>query len=117
MLRFTLLELLIFLTPFAVFFGWRFLRTATGAEKAGAVERMDTPFGLLSLIGAVLVVATLVGFALYSDMRSDPLGRYEPPRLENGGVARGRVEPREGPVQDETQPGRQDPAPDEPGAA
>jgi len=99
MLRITLIEVSVFFLPFAVYFLWRIARAAAAA--AGQ-EPVRPPYGVLSVIGVLLMVATMAGLAMWSDLNTDPDGRYVPPRLENGEIRPGRIEPGETPAQEET---------------
>ena len=77
-----LVELALFLTPFAAFFVWRFLAMG-GAPSLSLV------------VGTACVVAVLVGVLLWlSEDRALPPGTaYAPARFENGRVVAGHGVP------------------------
>lgn len=77
-----LVELALFLTPFAAFFIWRFLSMG-GAPSLSLV------------LGAACVVAVLAGalFWLSEDRALPPNTAYAPARFENGRVVSGHGVP------------------------
>ncbi len=92
MLRFMLLALVLFAAPFIAFTIWR---AATGRADA------PTPTGALLLTGTVLFLAAAMGFALIGIGRDSSEGTYTPPRMEDGRIVPGRMEPEEQRASDE----------------
>jgi hypothetical protein len=114
MLRFTLIEIAVFLSPFAIFFLWRMLNAAAKA-RAAAEGAEEPPYAVLSIIGVALMVLTLIVFVTWTDLRVAEHNTYAPPRLENHELQPSRVDPAR-----ETGPGENAPPArerDDPGAA
>jgi len=88
MLRIVLFYLLPFLLPFIGYFTYRFLMTR------GRPLLQQTPWYVLSVIGLVLVVASLVTLALTGGWQRE--GDYVPPHLEDGRIVPGMVRPQGG---------------------
>ncbi len=78
-----LVELALFLTPFAVFFVWRLMATE-GVPSVPIV------------IGAACVLAALAGVLIWlsQDAALPPGATYQPARLEDGKVISGHAAPR-----------------------
>lgn len=78
-----LVELALFITPFAVFAIWRFV-----ALDGGPPVRV--------VVGAACVLAVLAALLVWlsQDDALPPGAGYEPPRLENGKVIAGHAAPR-----------------------
>ena len=91
MLRLLLIEAILFLIPFALYFLWRtFLERKEEATHGRFNER---PWQILIVAGGLLVAAGLVFFALTSGRRGDTV--YIPAHIENGQVVPGRFISRE----------------------
>ena len=87
MTRIVLLDLVLFLLPFIVFAGWRWLRH--GAR--GRHEIMsDAPVFALLFIGTVLGAFGL--YFLASHDKTGIEGRYQPPILKDGKIQPGHFE-------------------------
>lgn len=84
MLRFMLLALVLIAAPFIVFAIWR----AVAGRPDAAM-----PAGKLLLIGTALFLAAAIGFALIGIGRDSSEGTYTPPRMEDGRIVPGRMEP------------------------
>lgn len=83
MLRIALFYLLPFLLPFIGYFLYRFLVTR------GQPLLQSTPWFILSVIGLLLVIASLFSLAFIGDGAPD--GVYVPPHMEDGRLVPGRV--------------------------
>lgn len=88
MLRLVLIELGLFLLPFAVWWGLARLRRAPVVEGAEAVVE-TVPAMRLATIGAVLVGLSLVGLSLFHQGSAE--GTYVPDRFENGRLVPGYI--------------------------
>lgn len=109
MLRLLLIEAILFLIPFALYFLWRgFLDRKEEATQGRFDER---PWQMLIVAGGVLMLAGLAAFALTSGKRGDTV--YIPAHIENGQVVRGRFISREeaGDLATMDPKGRANPAP------
>lgn len=85
MLRLTLLELSLFLLPFALFGLWRL-----GVSAAGGETGKPAPVVALAIAGAILAAIGFVVLVLVGGQEgSDPTRRYVPPRLEGQEIRRG----------------------------
>lgn len=85
MLRLTVLELSLFLLPFALFGLWRL-----GVSAVGGGEARPTPVLPLSIVGLVLAVAGFILLVTFGEQEgADPTRRYVPPRLEGDHIERG----------------------------
>lgn len=79
MLRLTLIEIILFLTPFAVYGAWRFLQTNVPEDPR------PMPSVLLGVIGGLLAAIGLVALVVVGERTGDPgSGRYVPARYEDG---------------------------------
>lgn len=84
MLRLTLIEIILFLLPFAVYGAWRLLQTNVPADPR------PMPSVLLGVIGGLLAAIGLVALVVVGERTGDPgSGRYVPARIENGEMQRG----------------------------
>ena len=90
MLRITLIEIMLFLAPFAAYFIWRAVR-----RPRVVGEEPPAPYQMLALTGATLAVLAMVAFALISAQSNSGEGVFVPPSLEDGGISPGRIEPQE----------------------
>lgn len=90
MLRLGLIELILFLTPFALYFAYRSFVQRREIETHGRFNERATH--LLVIAGGVLALGGLVVFAVTSGMRGDTV--YIPAHVENGEVVRGAFVPR-----------------------
>lgn len=86
MARIALLEILVFLLPFALWAAWRLLATRAGALLA------STPWFALVVAGLVLVCLSLVLLVLV-EPGEPPGATYLPPRLEDGRLVPGEFRP------------------------
>ena len=84
MLRFMLLALVLIAAPFIVFALWRAVTNRPDAAM---------PAGKLLVIGTLLFVVAAIGFALIGIGRDSSEGTYTPPRMEDGRIVPGRMEP------------------------
>ncbi|MCS6879157.1 MAG: DUF6111 family protein [Geminicoccaceae bacterium] len=82
MLRIALVEILLFLAPFALYALWRLLVTK------GARLLADTPWFLLMVSGLLAACAGLV-LLLWLEPGAPPGSVYVPPRLEDGRLVPG----------------------------
>ena len=85
MLRFTLLELAIFLSPFVIYGLWRLTAAAVREEH-------DPPWATLSLIGGALAIIVFFFLAVTAPRDGREGDQYVPPRLEGGQIRSGRFE-------------------------
>jgi len=81
---------LLFLIPFALYFGWLFLMRRA-AEANGnsqpAIAWRDVPWVILSCLGVVLVA---VGLMVFAELRAMKPGEpYAPARIEGGRIVPG----------------------------
>ena len=82
-----LLNLLLFVLPFAIYFGWiKFVRRQM--EASGGTWQ-DAPIGWLVAAGVVLCGLSLTASAFMSG--DDPSKTYYPPRYENGKVVPSQI--------------------------
>ncbi len=86
MFRLVAIEVALFLAPFVVFALGLWIRRR--ALSAGLL-REEAPFVGLAIGGLLLVIASLVGLAVFHD--GDAGGTYEPDRFENGRLVPGRI--------------------------
>jgi len=89
MLRFALIQLILFLTPFALYLLYRALMLRLERESRGAFKAW--PLQLLVIAGGALVLAGMVGYAFNSGTGGDTV--YVPAHVENGEVVPGRFVP------------------------
>ena len=83
-----------FLLPMAVYMAWVWYRTGYVARHGGEAPRLEQgPWPLLLFLGAALVLVVLGATALSRGGTADLI--YVPPRLENGQVVPGHLEPQE----------------------
>jgi hypothetical protein len=78
-LRIAIINLALFLVPFALYLLWSTVRG----------KRSDMPFYWLVGSGVVLVLVAMIAFAQFET--GDVTGQYEPPRFENGEIVPGRI--------------------------
>ncbi len=84
MLRVAVINIALFLVPFALYLLWTAVRG----------KRSDMPFYWLVGSGVALVLVAMITFAQFET--GGTTGQYEPPRLEGGEIVPGRiVEPTE----------------------
>jgi len=83
-----------FLLPAAVYALWVWYRTAYVARHGGEAPKLERgPWPLLIFLGAVCALVVLATTALIrGDSPED--GTYVPPRVENGQVVPGHLEPK-----------------------
>lgn len=79
MLRIAIINLALFLVPFALYLLWASVRG----------KRSDMPFYWLVGSGVALVLVSMIVFAQFET--GGTTGQYEPARLENGVIVPGRV--------------------------
>ena len=79
MLRIAIINLALFLVPFALYLLWTTVRG----------KRTDMPFYWLVGSGVALVLMAMITLAQFET--GGTTGQYEPPRLENGEIVPGRV--------------------------
>lgn len=92
MVRITLLQLVLFSTPFILFFLYRgFILRHRRAEGAAFDP---APYHLLFIAGGVLVFASLIFMALSQEKQRNV--DYVPAHLENGKVVSGKFIPSDG---------------------
>ena len=93
MVRFVAFDAIFFLLPFAAYGLWLLV---TRRSLGGVAEWQVRTISLLSLAGAVLMIASIVLFIHFD--RDPPGGRYVPAHMEDGKIIPGRmVLPGEGP--------------------
>ncbi len=99
MTRIVLFDVVLFLLPFIVYAGWRWL---IHGERGHREIMSDAPVFAMLFLGIVLGVAGL--FFLASRETAPTEGRYQPPVLEDGKVRpghfdrSGRLEPADSPA-------------------
>jgi len=78
-----LVELALFLSPFAVFIAWRCFATESGPS-------------LRVVIGAACVLAMLAGLLIWlsEDASLPPTANYQPAQLQDGHIVSGHAAPR-----------------------
>jgi len=87
MFRLVLVEVLLFLLPFAVYFlAMAVVRRRVAADEAAVAP---APVMRLGVVGLVLVSVSLVALALFDRGASD--GQYVPDRFENGHLVPGYI--------------------------
>lgn len=91
MLRFLLIEAILFLIPFALYFAWRAFLDKREDETEGRFN--EKPWQMLIIAGGALVLAGLVVFALTSGRRGDMV--YIPAHIVDGRVVPGTYISRE----------------------
>jgi hypothetical protein len=92
MIRVVIENILLFLLPTAMYFGYVLLMRGSRAGQAGAVIN-EAPLVWLFLAGALLVAGTLVYFATTTP-GGKPGQVYVPPRMKNGQIEPGHMEQR-----------------------
>ncbi|MEN0653685.1 MULTISPECIES: DUF6111 family protein [Hyphobacterium] len=80
MLRLTLIEIILFLTPFALYGAWRLL------QRTVPDNPRPMPSVLLGVVGGLLAAIGLVALVLVGERGGPQDGRYVPARFENGRV-------------------------------
>lgn len=80
MLRLTLIELVLFLSPFAIYGAWRLLQTTVPDNP----RRM--PSILLGLVGGFLAAIGLIALVILGERGRPEDGRYVPAQVEDGRV-------------------------------
>ena len=80
MLRLTLIEIILFLTPFALFGAWRLLQNSVPDNPR------PMPSILLGMVGGVLAAIGLVALVMLGERGRPEDGRYVPAQLEDGHV-------------------------------
>lgn len=86
MFRLVVIEVLLFLLPFAVYFAGVMLRRRL-AETVP--DEVAAPMMRLGVVGLVLVCVSLVGLALFGERSTG--GDYVPVRFENGRLVPGYI--------------------------
>ncbi|GEM_PF-647186 len=89
MIRLTLIGLVLFCLPFAIYFVYRGLLLRLKIESRGRFD--ERPMQALILAGGALTLAGLAVFAFTSGERGDTV--YIPAHIEDGQVVRGRFVP------------------------
>jgi hypothetical protein len=78
-LRIAIINLALFLVPFALYLLWTMVRG----------KRSDMPFYWLVGSGVALVLVAMIALAQFET--GDVTGQYEPPRFEGGEIVPGRI--------------------------
>lgn len=78
MLRLTLIEIILFLTPFALYGAWRLL------QRTVPDNPRPIPSVLLGITGGILAAIGLVTLVLVGERGGPQDGRYVPARFEDG---------------------------------
>jgi len=87
MARFLAFDALLFLLPFAAYGLWLM---ATQRSLGGVAEWEVKTVGYLALVGALLLVGTIVAFIHFD--RAPPGGKYIPAHMENGKIIPGHID-------------------------
>lgn len=104
MLRITIIETLLFLAPFIVFFVWRWQTSQPTFERV--------PLAVLSLIGATLAIGTFLLLVFLRGGEAHEGERYVPPKVVDGEVVPGHFVPYDEPEEtDEPEADDEDPRP------
>ncbi|MEP0069400.1 DUF6111 family protein [Pyruvatibacter sp.] len=90
MLRIVLIQLLLFAIPFIVWALYVLMVQRRSLASGGAFN--DAPIAWLLGAGTAMVAAGLVYLAVFSGTPAGE-GQYVPPRLENGQIVPGHIEP------------------------
>ncbi|MET0605870.1 MAG: DUF6111 family protein [Beijerinckiaceae bacterium] len=85
MTRIILEVVLFFVIPFVAFAGW----LVASRQPVMSKESWEGAGGWLSIVGAAIVVASLVWLGFTAERRS---GAYEPAHIENGVIVPGRTQ-------------------------
>jgi Family of unknown function (DUF6111) len=85
--RVVVLDVLLFLLPFAAYAVWL---VVTRGSLANATDWQIKTIAFLGIAGAVLLVGTLVVFVTFQT--SPPGHEYEPAHLENGQIVHGKFD-------------------------
>lgn len=89
MIRIVIQQLLLFATPFLVYFVYRLL----ASRGDGLIQ--DTPWYALTMTGGVLSVVALIALGFHDEDANQ--GTYVPPHMEDGRIVPGEVmRPNEG---------------------
>lgn len=80
MLRLTLIEIILFLTPFALYGAWRLLQTTVPDNPK------PMPSLILGVVGGLLATIGLVALVVVGERGGPEDGRYVPSQFENGRV-------------------------------
>jgi hypothetical protein len=83
-------KILPFLPLIFPFLAYAIYMVIASMRTAGGPKWEDTPWVWLSIIGMVLFIATLIGFALLTG--DDIAGTFISPRLENGKIIPAEVQ-------------------------
>lgn len=78
MLRLTLIEIILFLTPFALYGAWRLL------QRTVPDNPRPMPSVLLGVVGGLLAAMGLVALVVVGERGGPEDGRYVPARVEDG---------------------------------
>ncbi len=86
-----------FLLPIVTYALWVWYRTRYVAAHGGEAPEFEKgPWPLLLFAGAVLALIVL-GFTAFLDSNSPEEGDYVPPRVEDGKIIPGHIQPRTAP--------------------
>lgn len=89
MTRLILIEAILFLIPFALYFAWRAVLDRKEEQTDGRFN--ERPWQMLIVAGGVLAVGGLIAFALTEGRRGDTV--YIPAHVVDGQVVRGGFVP------------------------
>lgn len=89
MTRLILIEAILFLIPFALYFVWRAVLERKEAATGGRFN--ERPWQMLIVAGGVLAIGGLIAFAVIGSGRGDSV--YIPAYVEDGRVVPGRFVP------------------------
>jgi len=104
-MRFLLTIMVLFVLPFAGYYTWRGIKSATAARRAdgnaggtdGATGLPPAPVQVLALVGAGLAITGILALALGGVFGgSGQTGQFHPPALEDGRVVPGHIDPPDG---------------------
>jgi hypothetical protein len=95
--RFVLTYIVPFLLPIATYAAWVWYRTRYVQKHGGEAPKFEKgPWPMLLFAGAVLTLIVL-GISATIQGNAPDEGRYVEPRVENGRVIPGHIEPRKTP--------------------
>ena len=86
MIRVALFQLMLFLLPFIVYFGFLYLRRQQ--EEAEGIWH-DVPLFYLTMAGCALIALGFIGFASFSGAPTD--AEYVPAIIEDGKIVPGKM--------------------------